>query len=154
VRARYERLAQHNSDTPTLLEPSCWPGINAGALAAFGPARLGFLPLQLGYARAKLDSAPQEWPELDCKRVPLDDDYLPLPPEFDPTDDEHAQALTAALTHVFCRLRFQVDLCSDQRYKWLGQHLCKAAITLAACRKLSSVSAADLDVSFFWCRSA
>ncbi|KAF7365184.1 hypothetical protein MVEN_00390000 [Mycena venus] len=142
IQSQYRWFSRAINDVPAVLLPLSWPGEDVGAMNAFGPPRVGLWAAQMGCARTLLDSAPRDWPPLDSTLVYLRDDYPPFPPEFHAKD---APALTAALTHVFCRLRFGPDVHFDQRYKWLGLHLCKAAITAIATEKLSSASAAELD---------
>lgn len=142
---RYQRYIKSFDGAPVVVIPLHWPGLNADAVAAFGPTRAGFLAADRGRARDVLDSAPSHWVELDSTEVEFPEDYPPLPPAFHAAD---VPTLTCALTHVFCRLHFGPQVVFDQRYTWLGVRLCRAAISLVATATLQAASSAELDVRF------
>ncbi|KAJ7837492.1 hypothetical protein B0H14DRAFT_3870364 [Mycena olivaceomarginata] len=101
-------------------------------------------------ARSLLQTAPLHWPPLDIGQVDLPEEYPPWPPVF---PDADTPLLTAALTHVNCRLKFGADVPSDQRYKWLGQHLYKTALTVIAVKTVSAAPVAELNDARVECRN-
>ncbi|KAF8210499.1 hypothetical protein K438DRAFT_159925 [Mycena galopus ATCC 62051] len=128
--------------SPPAISPPYWPGPNLVAIAAFGPARVGLLAAKQNNARGLLESVPADWPPFDFSGVVLPTDYPPLPPVF---LDADASILTAALTDVSCRIQFGSAVQFDQRYKWLGYQLCRAALAVLATQTLPSTASADLD---------
>ncbi|KAF8146963.1 hypothetical protein K438DRAFT_1868354, partial [Mycena galopus ATCC 62051] len=140
--AEFDKYMASPDGIPPAIVPPDWPGPNLVAIAAFGPARAGLLAAKQNNARGLLESVPDVWPPFDFSKVVLPTDYPPLPPVF---LDADAAILTAALTDVSCRIQFGTAVQFDQRYKWLGYQLCRAALTVLATQTLPSTASADLD---------
>ncbi|KAJ7904622.1 hypothetical protein B0H14DRAFT_2663691, partial [Mycena olivaceomarginata] len=138
ARHKFQRYWATRDGVSHAMVPSAWPGPNRAAMSAFGPARVRVCI----DVRSLLRTTPLDWPPLDIGQVDLPEEYPPWPPVF---TDADTPLLTAALTHVNCRLKFGTDVPSDQRYKWLGQHLYKTALTVIAVKTLSAAPVAELN---------
>ncbi|KAJ7695572.1 hypothetical protein B0H16DRAFT_853008 [Mycena metata] len=143
TKVKYDLYTRDSDGVPAVLQPGSYMGMHDAILDAFGPSRTGLSVAQSAdRGRPLLSSAPETWPTLDWSGVELDDAYPPLPPPFDLLDASH---LTASLTDVWCLLRFEPSIVCDQRYKWLGHHLCNMVITLVAIQRFESTPAAHLN---------
>ncbi|KAJ7368409.1 hypothetical protein DFH08DRAFT_831339 [Mycena albidolilacea] len=138
VRSKFQRYWTPLDGVPHAMVPPAWPGPNRAAMSAFGPARVRVCI----DARSLLQTTPLDWPPLDINQVDLPEEYPPWPPVF---TDPDMPLLNAALTHVNCRLKFGADVPSNQRYKWLGQHLYRTVLTVIAVKTLSAVLVAELN---------
>jgi hypothetical protein len=139
ARHKFQRYWATRDGVSHAMVPPAWPGPNCAAMSAFGPARVRVCI----DVRSLLQTTPLDWPPLDINQVDLPEEYPPLPPVF---TDADTPLLTAALTHVNCRLKFGADVPSDQRYKWLGQHLYRTALAVIAVKALSAAPVAELNV--------
>ncbi|KAJ7183208.1 hypothetical protein C8R46DRAFT_1209368 [Mycena filopes] len=109
-------------------------GPNVGALAAFGPAHVGFPPRDT--ARSFII------PQITACTVEFPSSYPPFPPAFLPGD---AQVLTDALTNHFCHLHFGDSVVGNERYRALGDILWRLALATVAFDRLPGVQSDVLN---------
>ncbi|KAJ7357088.1 hypothetical protein DFH08DRAFT_850995 [Mycena albidolilacea] len=131
---RYQALVREN---PELARVSADIGMNASAIAAFGPGSAS--RRRLACWRVALNSQSS----IDASKVHFDDAYPPRPPEFTCDDGQLLSNATTTICGGFWD--FGDAAPGNDGHQWVGRNLIKLAITHICFKKLHSNPASELD---------